>query len=216
MCMMLWQQNISHNNYDNRGNQTSIIENGTISKTFTFDTANMLAKVTDEVKGEATYSYNGFGKRVAVNRPEEKIEYLLDLTKDYHNMLERSVNGEAESYVYDNNVVSMSKAGNDYFYMLDELGTGMYLTETDGAVSDTYAYDEFGRSLDPYTGKEKQQYKKQGNIIQPFAFTGYQTDEMTENYFAQARYYNARNGRFVSEDKVRGHKNRPDSINSLG
>ncbi|WP_192575515.1 hypothetical protein [Butyrivibrio fibrisolvens] len=36
-------------------------------------------------------------------------------------MLERSVNGERESYVYDNNVVSMSKAGDDYFYMLDEL-----------------------------------------------------------------------------------------------
>ena len=213
MCMMLWQQNISHNNYDNRGNQTSIEENGIITKTFTFDTANMLAKVTDEVKGEATYSYNGFGKRVAVNRPEEKIEYLLDLTKDYHNMLERSVNGEAESYVYDNNVVSMSKAGDDYFYMLDELGTGMYLTGTDGTVSDTYAYDEFGRSLDPCTGKEKTQYQKQGNILQPLAFTGYQTDEMTESYFAQARFYNAGNGRFVSEDKVRGHKIRPDSIN---
>jgi hypothetical protein len=28
-------------NYDNRGNQTSIIENGTITKTFTFDAANM-------------------------------------------------------------------------------------------------------------------------------------------------------------------------------
>ena len=128
-------------------------------------------------------------------------------------MLERSVNGERENYVYDNNVVSMSKAGDDYFYMLDELGTGMYLTGTDGTVSDTYAYDEFGRSLDPCTGKEKPQYQKQGNILQPLAFTGYQTDEMTESYFAQARFYNAGNGRFVSEDKVRGYKNRPDSIN---
>ena len=73
--------------YDNRGNQTSITENGSITKTFTFDAANMLAKVTDKEKGEATYTYNGFGKRVAVSRPEENIEYLLDLTKDYHNML---------------------------------------------------------------------------------------------------------------------------------
>lgn len=120
---------------------------------------------------------------------------------------------ERESYVYDNNIVSMSKAGDDYFYMLDELGTGMYLTGTDGTVSDTYAYDEFGRSLDPCTGKEKPQYQKQGNILQPLAFTGYQTDEMTESYFAQARFYNAGNGRLVSEDTVRGYKIRPDSIN---
>ena len=97
--------------------------------------------------------------------------------------------------------------------MLDELGTGMYLTGTDGIATDTYAYDEFGRSLDPYTGKEKSKYQKQGNIIQSLAFTGYQADDMTDSYFAQARYYDARNGRFVSEDKVRGHKIRPDSIN---
>lgn len=36
---------------------------------------------------------------------------------------------------------------------------------------------------------------------------------MTDSYFAQARYYDARSGRFISEDKVRGHKTHPDSIN---
>lgn len=114
----------------------------------------MLSKATDVNKGEATYSYNGMGKRVFVANPEERIEYLLDLTKDYHNMLERSVNGEVETYTYDSNVVSMSKAGNDYFYMLDELGTGMYLTGTGGIAKSTYAYDEFGRNINPFTGKK--------------------------------------------------------------
>ena len=84
---------------------------------------------------------------------------------------------------------------------------------TSPKTTTTCCYDEFGKSLDPYTGKEKPQYTKPGNILQPLAFTGYQTDEMTENYFAQARYDDARCGRFVSEDKVRGYKNRPDSIN---
>jgi hypothetical protein len=36
--------------------------------------------------------------------------------------------------------------------MLDELGTGMYLTGTDGIATSTYAYDEFGRNLNPFTG----------------------------------------------------------------
>lgn len=68
----------------------------------------------------------------------------------------------------------MSKAGNDYFYMLDELGTGMYLTGTDGIATSTYAYDEFGRNINPFTGKkEKPAYTKQGNIIHPLLFTGY-------------------------------------------
>jgi len=129
-------------------------------------------------------------------------------------MLERTVNGKTESYIYDSNVVSMSKSGEDYSYMLDELGTGMYLTGTDGAVTSAYAYDEFGRNLNPLTGiHAKPTYTKKGNIIQPLAFTGYQHDEMTDSYFAQARYYDAEVGRFVSEDKVRGYKAKPDSIN---
>ncbi|MBE5915171.1 MAG: hypothetical protein E7274_14100, partial [Pseudobutyrivibrio ruminis] len=42
---------------------------------------------------------------------------------------------------------------------------------------------------------------------------GYQHDEMTGSYFAQARYYDAGVGRFVSEDKVRGFIDYPESIN---
>ncbi|MBP5598146.1 MAG: hypothetical protein J6Y02_22450 [Pseudobutyrivibrio sp.] len=200
--------------YDKRGNRIAEYENGLLNKTFTFDATNMLSKVVDNTNAEATYTYNGMGKRVAISKPDEQIEFLLDLTKDYHNMLERSVNGEVETYTYDSNVVSMSKAGDDYFYMHDELGSGMYMTGTDGVVASAYAYDEFGRNLNPLTGiHEKQTYTKKGNIIQPLAFTGYQLDEMTDSYFAQARYYDDKTGRFVSEDKVRGYKAKPDSIN---
>ena len=200
--------------YDKRGNIAEKRINDTLEKTFTYDATNMLTRIEDVSKGDALYSYNGLGKRISVVNPTERIEYLLDLTKDYHNMLERSVNGEVETYTYDSNVVSMSKEGRDYFYMHDELGTGMYLTGTDGMAVASYAYDEFGRNLNPFTGKkEKPSYTKQGNIIQPFAFTGYQHDEMTGSYYAQARYYDAGVGRFVSEDKVRGYVDIPNTIN---
>ena len=36
-----------------------------------------------------------------------------------------------------------------------------------------------------------------GNIIQLFAFTGYQEDEVSGLKFAQARFYSAENGKFV-------------------
>ena len=141
--------------YDKRGNISEKRINDVLKKTFAYDATNMLTNVTDASKGEASYIYNGLGKRGSVVNPTEKIEYLLDLTKDYHNMLERSVNGEVETYTYDSNVVSMSKHGQDYFYMHDEFGTGMYLTGTDGMAVSSYAYDEFGRTIDPITGKQK-------------------------------------------------------------
>ena len=215
--------------YDKRGNQTRQYVDGLLQKTFTFDTTNMLSKVVDSEKGELENQYNGLGFRVASTRPEERIEYLCDLSKDCFNMLERTVNGEKESFIYDRNVVSMSKAGSSYYYLQDELGSPMYMTGTDGSAVSSYAFDDFGRGIDPFTGKiiesgnkhtkgieepnNKHAYSKDGNIIQPFAFTGYQEDEVSGLMFAQARYYDADNGRFASEDQVRGFIIAPDSQN---
>ena len=119
----------------------------------------------------------------------------------------------------------MSKAGNSYYYLQDELGSPMYMTGTDGAAVSSYAFDDFGRSIDPFTGKIKEAGNKQhtkhaytteGNIIQPFAFTGYQEDEVSGLKFAQARYYDTTTGRFQSEDPRKGFINNPLTINHYG
>jgi RHS repeat-associated protein len=207
--------------YDKRGNQTKEYVDGLLTKTFTFDATNMLSKVVDSNKGEVENEYNGLGFRVASTRPEEKIEYLCDLSRDYYNLLERTVNGETESFIYDNNVVSMSKAGNNNYYLQDELGSPMYMTGTDGVAVSTYAFDDFGRNVDPFTGKIKEAnhkhgYTTDGNIIQPFAFTGYQEDEVSGLKFAQARFYDATTGRFQSEDNVKGFMDSPFTLNHYG
>ena len=207
--------------YDKRGNQTKEFIDGLLQKTFIFDATNMLIKVTDATKGELENQNNGLGFRVASTRPEEKIEYLCDLSRDYYNLLERTVNGETESFIYDNNVVSMSKSGNNYYYLQDELGSPMYLTGTDGVTVSSYAFDDFGRNIDPRTGKIKESnhkhgYITNGNIIQPFAFTGYQEDEISGLKFAQARFYDANTGRFQSEDNVKGFINATFTLNHYG
>ena len=115
----------------------------------------------------------------------------------------------------------MSKSGNNFYYIQDELGSPMYMTGTDGAVVSSYAFDDFGRNIDPFTGNIrnnnlKHAYTKQGNIIQPFAFTGYQEDEVSGLKFAQARFYNANTGRFQSEDNVKGFIDSPFTLNHYG
>lgn len=119
----------------------------------------------------------------------------------------------------------MSKAGNNFYYLQDELGSSMYMTGTDGASVSTYAFDDFGRNIDPFTGKvrkgrnqnaSKHAYTTNGNIIQPFAFTGYQEDEVSGLKFAQARVYSADNGRFQSEDNVKGFIDSPFTLNHYG
>ncbi|MBE5904951.1 MAG: hypothetical protein E7275_11810 [Pseudobutyrivibrio sp.] len=107
----------------------------------------------------------------------------------------------------------MSKKGSNFYYLQDELGSPMYLTGTDGVAVSSYAFDDFGRNIDPRTGKQKHGYTKDGNIIQPFAFTGYQEDEFSGLKFAQARFYDDKNGRFIGEDQVKGFIIYPESQN---
>ena len=71
-----------------------------------------------------------------------------------------------------------------------------------------YAFDEFGTNM---FDEDVDEHEKS---LQPFGYTGYQMDEVSGLYFAQARRYDAWNGRFVSKDSDKFIKiTRPDSFN---
>lgn len=200
--------------YDRRGNMTGMDRNGSMQKRYQYDAMNMLEKAQDVQKSDIRYSYNSLGFRVKSESRLETTQYLCDFTKDCYNLLERTVNGETERFTYDSNVISMQKGGSSYYYLEDELGSPMYLTGTDGRCVSAYGFDDFGRSVDPYTGKTAEHgYTKNGNIIQPFAFTGYQQDEVSGLSFAQARYYDQNAGRFTGEDQVKGSIWIPELVN---
>lgn len=212
--------------YDGRGNLVEKIVNGVLKKTYSFDAAGMMTAVEDPETGRADYDYNGLGFRASMVSDNAgvvaKTEYLIDITRDAFNLLEMTVDGEKESFVYDRNVVSMKQHSGgsrvSSFYLQDELGSTMRMTGTDGYAYDAYAYDEFGRDITPDTGSKDRKasgkdYIKEGNIIQPFAFTGYQTDIISGMYFAQARSYDPATGRFNGKDIKPGSIMLPDSLN---
>ncbi len=212
--------------YDRRGNITEVFEKGILSSRYGYSAVNNLVSAVDSMGHETEYGYNGLGYRVSADlrgsdEQMKRIEYLCDLTKDAFNLLERTINGENERYTWDNNVVSMSKSDADYFYLQDELGSPVYLTGTDGYAVSSYAYDEFGRDIDIDTGMparrdRSRDYTKDGNLIQPFAFTGYQREENGDELFAQARFYDPNAGRFMAEDQIHGINNLPQSQNRYG
>ena len=41
--------------------------------------------------------------------------------------------------------------------------------------------------------------------MQPFGFTGYERDDISGLYYAQARRYDAGTGRFTSRDMIKGY-----------
>lgn len=201
--------------YDHRGNLLSVTSGEEVLRAYGFDAANQMNSsmgMTDGQIKKAVYQYNGLGHRMeqsiaAVDAaPEQTIRYTLDLTRQYHNLLQKTENNVEKTYFWDGNVTGMEEEGREHFYFQDDLGSPMRLADEAGRSEETYGFDEFGNDI--RTAKDI--FK---DSLQSFGFTGYQMDSAGGLYFAQARRYDAGVGRFVSEDFIRGHIAVPYTMN---
>ena len=215
----LMQENDAHGTkdytYDHRGNLLSVTSGEEVLKAYGFDAANQMSSSmgrTDGIIQKAVYQYNGLGHRMGQSiatgdaAPARTIRYTLDLTRQYHNLLQKTGNNQEQTYFWDGNVAGMEEEGRDHFYFQDDLGSPMRLTDEAGRSEEAYGFDEFGNDI--RTAKDIFQ-----DSMQSFGFTGYQMDSAGGLYFAQARRYDAGAGRFVSEDFLKGHIAVPYTMN---
>lgn len=185
--------------YDKRGNLTQILLNGQVKNQYAYGALNRLEWAENANGEEVSYIYNGLGNRIGKQekRPEKqgtysdrKIDYVIDLTKQYSNLLQKEEEGKRQTFLWDNNVAGIINKDSSYeFYFQDELGSPIRLADEEGNLQETYGYDEFGQDL----------YHNQGQV-QPFGYTGYQMENIAGTYFAQAREYIPSIGKFASRD----------------
>ena len=119
--------------YDKRGNLTSIRENEAWKKQYVYGAINRLEEALDVAGKQARYQYNGLGHRVGKQEgvlPEEKLDklepqknigmevgnsrqiaYTLDLTRLYHNLLERTEESQSQRYFWYGNVAAFEESG---------------------------------------------------------------------------------------------------------
>ena len=175
----------------------------------------------------ATYQYNGLGHRIGKIEgqslepvlpttnisqlnldPTKQIEDVTDITRQYHNLLSREENQSTTSFTWDFEVLSANTKDGTLHYLHDDLGSPIRLMNEYGNELEALGYDDFGNDID-YSNSSQQPTKKN----QPFGFTGYQYDSIAENHFAQARQYDSRTGRFLSEDLLKGIVEAPFTFN---
>jgi len=180
--------------YDKRGNVVGVYSNEDLVNQYSFNPLNQLEKVINyKTNQESSYRYNGFGQRIGRATvpseflPTKQIDDVLDITKRYHNLLERG----GTNYVWDTNLLSAINNDMTRDYLLDSAGS------TVRVGADVLGYEEFGALL------------TEPNDNQPFGFTGYQFDEVANTWHAHAREYNGAIGRFMNEDVVKGLVHQP-------
>ena len=87
--------------------------------------------------------------------------------------------------------IAMSRGGANYFYHQDGLDTITDLTDSTGAISQSYAYDAYGNILD-----------QTGSVENPYTYTGRELDSETGLYYYRARAYDPFIGRFQQDDPL--------------
>ena len=184
--------------YDNNGNTT-----WSAGTQDTYDFENHLAS-----HGYITYIYDGDGNRVAKTIGGVTTNYLVDTLNPtgYAQVLDEVQSSSvARNYAWGLQLVSesqpVSNTWTTNYYGFDGHGSVRFLTDSTGAVTDTYDYDAFGNLINS-TGSTANNYR----------FAGEQYDPDINLYYNRARYLDVRVGRFWGMDTLIGDLNSPMSL----
>jgi RHS repeat-associated protein len=183
--------------YDAVGNTTA--SNGV---GYAYDFENHLV----QAGGGISYVYDGDGTRVSKTVAGVTTTYLVadDNPTGYAQVLEEDDStGGIRQYIYGLNLISRLdvSSGQSIYYVYDGHGSVRALTNSTGAVTDTYDYDAFGVLL-----------HKTGMTSNNYLFAGEQFDPDLGLYYNRARYLNVSTGRFWNMDTLEGDDEDPSTL----
>ncbi len=178
--------------------------------TFTYSKQGSILREETE-SGISRYFYNSKNQQIRVECADGQIqENRYDAEGLRHEMRE---NGKLLRFVYQNGELLYEEGGDKetasyclgagieavrrgqrtYYYHPDEQLSTALITDETGTIKNQYRYDAFGAGLE--VSEE---------LPNRIRYTGQQYDEVTEQYYLRARYYNPILGRFLQEDVYQG------------
>ncbi len=181
-------------NYDNNGSLTSKSD-GTA---YSWDFENHLSQVTlPSAGGTVNFKYDPLGRRIQKTFTQGSTTTTTNYVYDGPNAIEEvDANGAVvarytQGLGIDEPLAEL-RSGTTSYYQADGLGSITSLSNTAGALANTYTYDSFGKLT-----------ASSGTIVNPFQFTGRDFDSETGLRYYRTRYYDQNIGRFTSEDRSR-------------
>lgn len=178
--------------YDNNGNTvTKVVGSNTTS--YAWDFENRMSSVTlPGSGGTVSFKYDPFGRRIYKSSSSGTSVFAYD----GDNLIEETnsagtVVGRYTQTQEIDEPLAMLRSGATSYYHADGLGSVTSLSNSAGAIANTYTYDSFGKLT-----------ASTGSITNSFRFTGREFDAETNLQFSRARYYDPNAGRFLSQDPI--------------
>lgn len=202
---------ISQYSYDVRNRITQIEEAGNFTS-FEYDTqGNLLAEKSKQ--GIKAYTYDCFNRTESVTNSDGS--YIKNYYDPEGLRSEINENGDISRFIFDRGnviteldendnlktatvrglgiVAQIDAERNSYYYLNNYHGDVTAITDAGGSIVNSYRYDAFGNTVE---ANEK--------IKNRFRYCGEQYDNVSNQYYLRARFYNPVVGRFTQEDVYRG------------
>jgi RHS repeat-associated protein len=171
-------------NYDYNGNPSEITRPDS-STSFTWDYENRV--VTANNGDEINFEYDALGRRVKRTKGTEITKFTYDgqdvVMDNVNNVITKYQNGLGID-----NKLKLKSNGVSKYFLQDHLGSTTALTNSSGSVIESATYDSFGNSTN--------------NLSTRYQFTGREFDTDLGLHYYRARFYDAKLGRFISEDPI--------------
>ena len=174
--------------HDNNGNILSKTGNRVTDYTMTYDGFNRLVSAAVEGGSSASYEYNGDGLRTAKTAKGTRTDFIWDGDR-----LVCEISGESVTvYKYGNRLFGFEKDGVKKYYNFNGHGDVTGITDSAYTLIKSYEYDAFGVEKNPDPGDTN-----------PFRYCAEYYDTETGYIYLRARYYDVKDGRFISEDPAK-------------
>ena len=181
----------AHYTYDSNGNLLSKADSaGTTQYVWGFE--NRLRQVTLPNGVTVNYKYDALGRRI---QRTQSTGVSTNFVYDGQDVV-RDINSDGSTVDYingpgiDNKLrLTDTRLSGPLYFLQDHVGSTTGLTNSSGASVAQITYDSFGN---PSTGTNLMRY----------TYTGREFDAATGLYYYRARWYDAKVGRFVSEDPI--------------
>ncbi|MEK6324767.1 MAG: peptidoglycan DD-metalloendopeptidase family protein [Acidobacteriota bacterium] len=176
--------------FDNEG-QTSSKNDASGLTTYQWDARGRLVRVTPPSNQVVEYSYDALGRRSSRTTGSLTTTFLYDgddivLDRGSDSTVVDYINGSA----IDEKLRQATSTGTDgpLYFLQDHLGSIAGLVDSIGGIAERIQYEPFGEST--------------ANALSRYAFTGRERDSATGLLYYRARWYDPREGRFLTEDPI--------------
>lgn len=148
-----------------------------------------------------SFTYDGNGDRVQQTKDSVDTNYAVDSALDLERVLMETTGANTTYLIYGHDLLYTIDGSGPHYQHNDSLGSVVAITDSTGAVEQTYDYDVFG-VIRAATGSSMNHY----------TFTGEEGDASGLMYL-RARYYEPAVGRFLSADPHPADRADTQSIN---